>query len=46
MDEAEWRKNVEAKYAEMRKEEEEWIKEMQKIIDNNEHGDIGITTSR
>ena len=43
--EAEWRKKVDAKYAEMRAEEEEWIKQMQKLIDERER-DIGITTAR
>ena len=44
MDEAEWKKNVEAKYAEMRKEEEEWQRKMQVIIDQRER-DLGITTA-
>ena len=45
VDEAEWRKQVDAKYAEMRQEEEEWKKRMQAIIDQRER-DIGITTAR
>ena len=45
VDEAEWRKQVDTRYAEMRKEEEEWKKRMQAIIDQRER-DIGITTAR
>ena len=44
MDEDEWKKKVVDKYEEMRKEEEEWKKEMAKIITQRER-DIGITTS-
>jgi hypothetical protein len=44
VDVQEWRKQVKAKYAEMRKEEEEWQKEMAKLIERRER-DIGITTS-
>jgi hypothetical protein len=44
MDEDEWKKKVEDKYEEMRKEEEEWKKEMAKIITQRER-DIGITTA-
>jgi hypothetical protein len=43
MDEAEWKRRVDAKYAEMRAEEELWKKEMQKLIEQRER-DIGITT--
>ena len=45
VNEAEWRKQVDAKYEEMRKEEEEWKRRMQAIIDQRER-DIGITTAR
>jgi hypothetical protein len=45
MDEAEWKKKVDEKYADMRKEEEEWIKQMQHLIDERER-DIGVTTAR
>mmetsp|Transcript_89793 Transcript_89793/g.134578 ORF Transcript_89793/g.134578 Transcript_89793/m.134578 type:complete len:221 (-) Transcript_89793:58-720(-) len=45
MDEADWKKKVEEKYAEMRKEEEEWIKQMQRVIDQRER-DVGVTTAR
>lgn len=44
VDEAEWRKQVEAKYAEMRVEEEQWKIRMQAIIDQRER-DMGITTA-
>ncbi|MGK3735423.1 MAG: hypothetical protein ACI90V_002263 [Bacillariaceae sp.] len=44
MDKDEWKKKVEDKYEEMRKEEEEWKKEMAKIITQRER-DIGITTA-
>lgn len=43
MDGEEWKKNVDAKYAEMRQEEEDWKKEMQNLIEQRER-DIGITT--
>jgi hypothetical protein len=45
MDEAQWRKDVEAKYKEMREEEEQWKRDMQRIISQRER-DIGITTAR
>ena len=44
VNEEKWRKDVEAKYAQMRVEEEEWKKQMQQIIDKRER-DIGITTA-
>jgi hypothetical protein len=44
MDEEEWKRKVAEKYKEMGEEEEEWRKEMQKIIDQRER-DIGITTA-
>jgi hypothetical protein len=44
MNEEEWRAKVDAKYAEMRKEEEEWQKRMQALIDQRER-DMGITTA-
>jgi hypothetical protein len=44
-DGAEWKRKVDAKYAEMRTQEEEWKKQMQEIIDQRER-DIGITTPR
>ena len=48
MDEKEWRSKVDEKYAEMRKEEEEWIKQMQKIVDANEHNlnNVDVSTTR
>lgn len=45
VNEEEWKRNVEAEYVKMRKEEEEWKEQMQKIIDQRER-DIGITTAR
>ena len=44
MDENEWREKVKDKYEEMRVEEEEWKKKMEKIITQRER-DIGITTA-
>jgi hypothetical protein len=44
MKEEEWRANVDAKYAEMRKDEEAWQKRMQASIDQRER-DMGITTA-
>jgi hypothetical protein len=44
VDEVEWRKQVEAKYAEMRVEEEQWKIRMQAIIDQRDR-DMGITTA-
>ncbi|KAG7351079.1 hypothetical protein IV203_010439 [Nitzschia inconspicua] len=44
IDVAVWKKEVEAKYAEMRKEEEEWQAKMNTIIQQRER-DIGITTA-
>jgi hypothetical protein len=43
MDAEEWKSKVDAKYVEMRAEEEVWKKEMQKLIEQRER-DIGITT--
>lgn len=45
MDEEQWRKDVEAKYKEMREEEEQWKRDMQRIISQRER-DLGITTAR
>lgn len=45
MDEAEWRKKVDAKYEQMRQEEEEWQRTMKQIINQRER-DLGITTAR
>jgi uncharacterized protein HemX len=42
--EDEWRAKVDAKYAEMRKEEEQWQKKMKAYIKEHER-DIGITTA-
>mmetsp|Transcript_29339 Transcript_29339/g.79431 ORF Transcript_29339/g.79431 Transcript_29339/m.79431 type:complete len:296 (-) Transcript_29339:1194-2081(-) len=44
MKEDEWKKLVEAKYEEMRLEEEEWKKEMAKLVETRERN-IGITTA-
>jgi hypothetical protein len=44
MDAEEWKKNVEAEYARMRREEDAWQAEMQKLIHQRER-DIGITTA-
>jgi hypothetical protein len=44
VDVEQWKKQVQDKYAEMRREEEEWQKEMAKLIEQRER-DIGITTS-
>jgi hypothetical protein len=44
IDVAEWKQQVQEKYAEMRKEEEEWQAQMNKIIQQRER-DIGITTA-
>jgi hypothetical protein len=44
VNEVEWRQQVEAKYAEMRVEEEQWKTRMQAIIDQRER-DVGITTA-
>ena len=44
VDVEQWKKQVQDKYAEMRREEEEWQKEMSKLIEKRER-DIGITTS-
>jgi hypothetical protein len=44
MKEEEWRANVDAKYAEMRKEEEVGQKRMQALIDRRER-DMGISTT-
>lgn len=43
MDEKQWRDDVAAKYKEMREEEEEWIQQMQKIIDQRER-ELGLLT--
>lgn len=45
MDEEKWRKDVAAKYEQMREEEEQWKRDMQRIIDQRER-DLGITTAR
>ena len=45
MDEEQWKKDVEAKYKEMRDEEEQWKRDMQRIISQRER-DLGITTTR
>ena len=44
MKEEEWRADVDAKYTEMRKDEEAWQKRMQALIDQRER-DMGITTA-
>jgi hypothetical protein len=44
MKEEEWKANVDARYAEMRKEEEEWQLRMKALIDQRER-DMGITTA-
>lgn len=44
MDEKQWRKDVAAKYKEMRKDEDEWRIQMEKIIEQRER-DLGITTA-
>lgn len=44
MDEEEWKKKVAAKYKEMDEEEEAWIVEMNKVIEQRER-DIGVTTA-
>lgn len=44
MDEAEWKQQVDAKYAEMREEEEQWKKDMAKLVEQRER-DLGITTA-
>jgi hypothetical protein len=45
MDEKKWRDDVAAKYKEMREEEEDWKKQMQKIIDRREQ-ELGLSISR
>jgi hypothetical protein len=44
IDVTEWKRQVAEKYAEMRKEEEEWQANMNKVIEQRER-DIGITTA-
>lgn len=45
MNEDEWKQKVAQKYEEMRAEEEEWRKEMQKIINERREDEIGIPTA-
>jgi hypothetical protein len=44
IDVMEWKRQISEKYAEMRKEEEEWQAKMNKVIEQRER-DIGITTA-